>query len=361
MALQRQEEHKRGGVKTGLKIWPYPEEEEEVEDRRYLRSVRVESVHFEEARLARTNSSGPARVVDVHRSSTKSTTATQRSDCTSISSDSEDDDLYDVVDEVPKITVRISPLSPPPTLPRHQSPLELHTLRADTSRWSDDSLESRFSARDIDSPCPQRGSPHSPVEASSPTVFDDDDAAGPSTPPPMTPATDRPVTPFTDPRLSTTADPFTPPPSNHIAHHMSISPEPAPRKYSWRSSKDTILNTGAPISRFQSWLPEPQSKEVEAQQSEPEVYGDWADYYFEDDNFWKGKGPIYDEEGDETRVEEDDADADDERNEDEIDEVDEEHDQVDLPLAGDGKFYLRYERFVRDYKDNVMNAKVMGV
>ncbi|KAJ0355517.1 hypothetical protein COL154_000257 [Colletotrichum chrysophilum] len=387
MSLQRQEEHKRGGVKHGLKMWPYPDE---VEETRRLRSVRVESVHLEEARLARTNSSGPAKVVEVGRSSTKSTTATRRSGhlpSPSVS-DGEEADVHEVeadedVEPEPKMTVRMVPLSPPPTLSRSQSRLGLYTPRAQTSRWSDDS-ESLFSSRDVDSPCPARGTFRSSAEVSSPTMVDDDSAgpSSPSSPPLLTPVKDRPATPFTDPRLRSVSDPTTPPPSDHIAHQMS--PESLPRKYSWRSSKETILNTGAPVSRFQSWLPEPRPKssmrEVEsAQEQKPEIeiYGDWADYYFEDGNFWDEVDSNADGNGDEDADDEEkhqsgdedpgddeaeeaeekvDGEGEDDEEEEEEDEQKTNHLEVD-----DEKVYPRYESFIKDYKNNVMNITVTEV
>ncbi|CAI0647532.1 unnamed protein product [Colletotrichum noveboracense] len=383
MSLQRQEEHKRGGVKHGLKMWPYPDE---VEETRRLRSVRVESVHLEEARLARTNSSGPAKVVEVGRSSTKSTTATRRSGhlpSPSVS-DGEEADVHEVeededVEPEPKMTVRMVPLSPPPTLSRSQTRLGLYTPRAQTSRWSDDS-ESLFSSRDVDSPCPARGTFRSSAEVSSPTMVDDDSAgpSSPSSPPLLTPVKDRPATPFTDPRLRSVSDPTTPPPSDHIVHQMS--PESLPRKYSW-SSKETILNTGAPVSRFQSWLPEPRPKssmrEVEsAQEQKPEIeiYGDWADYYFEDGNFWDEVDSNADGNGDEDADDEEkhhsgdedpgddeaeeaeekvDGEGEDDEEEEEEDEQKTNHLEVD-----DEKVYPRYESFIKDYKNNVMNITV---
>ncbi|GKT58717.1 aspartate aminotransferase [Colletotrichum tofieldiae] len=354
MSLQRQEEHKRGGIKTGLKMWPYPEEE--TEGRRYLRSVRVESVQFEEARLARTNSSGPARMVEVGRSSTKSTLATPSV------SDEEEDDNESI--EEPRMSLHAALLSPPPTLSRDRQYLDVPSPRANTSRWSDDSIESMFSSREHDSPCAQRGTLRSSAGASSPTVFGDD-SVEPSTPPQSTPVKDRPATPFTDPRLRAVADPITPPPSDHVAHLIHVSPEPLPRKHSWSSSRDTVLNTGAPISRFQSWLPEARPREEvrkQHQDSEPEVYGDWADYYFEDGNFWDEHSDGEYEE-DETRVEED-IDADDERNEVEAEEKDqgeeEEKDQKDRLHVGE-KVYPRYESFIEDYKKNIMNITVTEV
>ncbi|KXH49929.1 hypothetical protein CSIM01_10512 [Colletotrichum simmondsii] len=370
MSLQRQEEHKRGGVKTGLKMWPYPDEQE-AEDRRYLRSVRVESVHLEEARLARTNSSGPAKVVEVGRSSTKSTMASRRSYHTSTLSVSDAGD----VEEKPRcgltVAVGVDPLSPPPTLSRSQSRLSFHTPKANTSRWSDDSIESLFSSRDMDSPCPQRVAVRSSSEALSPTVVGDE-SVGSYSPPLLTPVKDRPATPFTDPRLRATSEPMTPPPSDHIVHQMNISPEPVPRKYSWRSSKDTILNTGAPISRFQSWLPEARPEEdfeggqqQQQQQSEPEVYGEWADYYFEDGNFWDDYSDG-DEEGDETKVEEEEDINVVEKEEQEVsDEEDEKEDekegQKDRLRVDDEEVYPRYESFIKDYKNNVMNITVTEV
>lgn len=358
MSLQNQEEHKRGGVRN-LKIWPYPDEE--LEDGRFLRSVRVESVHLEEARLARTNSSGPAKVVEVGRSSTKSTTATKRwghmpspsvSDAGVVDVyDLEEDDVKEVDDD-PKMTGRMVPLSPPPTLSRRQSRLDRCTLRAQTSRWSDDS-ESLFSSRDTESPCPQRGTVRSSTELSSPTMVDDDSAgpSTPSTPPLLTPVRDRPATPFTDPRLRSVSDPTTPPPFDHIVHQMS--PKFSPRKYSWRSSKETILNTGAPVSRFQSWLPEPRPSSTEEKkpqkrqkQRELEIYGDWADYYFEDGNFW----------------DEDSDDDDEEEGEEEADDVDEKRKQTTSHLRADEEsVYPRYESFIKDYKNNVMNITVTEV
>ncbi|EXF73673.1 hypothetical protein CFIO01_02443 [Colletotrichum fioriniae PJ7] len=375
MSLQRQEEHKRGGVKTGLKMWPYPDEQE-AEDRRYLRSVRVESVHLEEARLARTNSSGPAKVVEVGRSSTKSTMASRRSYHISTPSVSDAGD----VEEKPRCgltrAVGGAPLSPPPTLSRSHSRLSFHTPKANTSRWSDDSIESLFSSRDIDSPCPQRVTVRSSSEALSPTVVGDE-SVGSYSPPLLTPVKDRPATPFTDPRLRATSEPMTPPPSDHIVYQMNISPEPVPRKYSWRSSKDTILDTGAPISRFQSWLPEARPEEdveggqqqpqqqQQQQQSEPEVYGEWADYYFEDGNF----GDDYsdgDEEGDETKVEEEEdidvVEKEEQEVGDEEDEKEEENEgQKDRLRVDDEAVYPRYESFIKDYKNNVMNITVMEV
>ncbi|KAK2775606.1 aspartate aminotransferase [Colletotrichum kahawae] len=359
MSLQRQEEHKRGGVKHGLKMWPYPDE---VEESRRLRSVRVESVHLEEARLARTNSSGPAKVVEVGRSSTKSTTATRRSG----HEVEEDED----VEPEPKMTVRVVPLSPPPTLSRSQSRLGQYTPRAQTSRWSDDS-ESLFSSRDVDSPCPARATFRSSAEVSSPTMVDDDSAgpSSPSSPPLLTPVKDRPATPFTDPRLRSVSDPTTPPPSDHIVHQMS--PESLPRKYSWRSSKETILNTGAPVSRFQSWLPEPRPKssmrEVEsAQEQKPEIeiYGDWADYYFEDGNFWDEVDSDVDGNGDEDAHDEDDeAEEDEEQAHGEGDEGEGEEEEQKTNHLGvdDEKVYPRYESFIKDYKNNVMNITVTEV
>ncbi|KAK1655457.1 hypothetical protein BDP81DRAFT_4280 [Colletotrichum phormii] len=387
MSLQRQEEHKRGGVKTGLKMWPYPEEQD-VEDRRYLRSVRVESVHLEEARLARTNSSGPAKVVEVGRSSTKSTMASRRSYHTRTPSVSDAGDIDEEPSCGPTMAVGDAPLSPPPTLSRSQSRLSFHTPKANTSRWSDDSIESLFSSRNIDSPCPQRVTVRSSSEALSPTVVGDE-SIGSYSPPLLTPVKDRPATPFTDPRLRATSEPMTPPPSDHIVHQMSISPEPVPRKYSWRSSKDTILNTGAPISRFQSWLPEArpegeiegdqqqeqqQQQQQQQQQAEPEVYGEWADYYFEDGNFWEDYSDG-DEEGDETRVEEEeDADAvekeeqdvseDEEEKEEEKEEKAEKEEnegQKDRLRVDDEEVYPRYESFIKDYKNNVMNITVAKV
>ncbi|KAF6819707.1 hypothetical protein CSOJ01_01114 [Colletotrichum sojae] len=404
MSLQKQEESKRGVIKTGLTIWPYPDEE--IEDRRCLRSVRVESVHLEEARLARTNSSGPARVVEVGRSSTKSTTTARRSSYlpSPTVSDFDDTDELDDVEEKVDTTVGIAPLSPPPTLSRSQSRLSqyLRTPRAQTSRWSDDS-ESLFSSRDNDSPCPQRETMRSSAEVSSPTMVDDD-SAGPSTPPHLTPVKDRPATPFTDPRLRSVSDPTTPPPTDHIVHH--ISPESLPRNYSWRSSKETVLNTGAPVSRFHSWLPEPRAKEEQARpepESKPEVaqlptpppqarstpqlpeieiYGDWADYYFEDGNFWdecsddneeeeeEGVGneeseqtlleDAGNEESEQTLLEDDDGD---EENEESGSSSDEEkgkqktgHLEVD-----EGNVYPRYESFIKDYKNNVTSITVTEV
>ncbi|KAF5503207.1 Mitochondrial N(5)-glutamine methyltransferase MTQ1 [Colletotrichum fructicola] len=384
MSLQRQEEHKRGGVKHGLKMWPYPDE---VEETRRLRSVRVESVHLEEARLARTNSSGPAKVVEVGRSSTKSTTATRRSGhlpSPSVS-DGEEADVHEVeededVEPEPKTTVRMVPLSPPPTLSRSQSRLGQYTPRAQTSRWSDDS-ESLFSSRDVDSPCPVRGTFRSSAEVSSPTMVDDDSAgpSSPSSPPLLTPVKDRPATPFTDPRLRSVSDPTTPPPSDHIVHQMS--PESLPRKYSWRSSKETILNTGAPVSRFQSWLPEPRPKssmrEVEsAQEQKPEIeiYGDWADYYFEDGNFWDEVDSDADGNGDEEADDEekhhsgDEGPGDDEaeeaeeqvdgEGEDDEEEEEEDEQKTNHLEVDDEKVYPRYESFIKDYKNNVMNITV---
>ncbi|KAF9881149.1 hypothetical protein CkaCkLH20_01299 [Colletotrichum karsti] len=385
MSLQRQEENKRGAVKN-LKMWPYPDEE--LEDRRCLRSVRVESVHLEEARLARTNSSGPARVVEVGRSSTKSTTATKRSGhlpSPSVS-DAGDADVYeledDSVEEIstdPKKTVRMVPLSPPPTLSRSHSRLDQHTPKAQMSRWSDDS-ESLFSTRDIDSPCPQRRTLRSSAEVSSPTMVDDDSAgpSTPSTPPLLTPVKDRPATPFTDPRLQSAPDPTTPPPSDHIVHQMS--PESLPRKYSWRSSRETILNSGAPVSRFQSWLPEPRpssaekekekTQEQREQKPELEIYGDWADYYFEDGNFWDedSEGEEQDDE-EEAEEEEEEGEAEEERDSDGKTETEDEKDaDVDKGKqktghlkVDDENVYPRYESFIKDYKNNVMNITVTEV
>ncbi|GKT40718.1 uncharacterized protein ColSpa_00899 [Colletotrichum spaethianum] len=355
MSLQRQEEHKRVGIKTGLKMLPYPEGEG-TEGRRYLGSVRVESVHFEEAQLARTNSSGPARMVEVGRSSTKSTLATP-----SVSDAEEDDD--ESIEE-PRASLHAAPLSPPPTLSRNQIFLEVHTPRANTSRWSDTSIESLFSSKEHDSPCPQRGTLRSSAEASSPTVFGDD-SVEPYTSPLVTPVKDRPATPFTDPRLRAVSDPTTPPPSDHVAGLIHVSPVQLPRKYSWRSSRDTVLNTGAPKSRYQSWLPEARPKaEVRKpqQHAEPEVYGDWADYYFEDGNFWDEDSDS-DCQEDETRVE-GDSDADDEQNELEAEEEgqgkEKEEDQEGR-LQVDDEVYPRYESFIEDYKKNIMSITVTEV
>ncbi|KAI8267991.1 hypothetical protein K4K58_006414 [Colletotrichum sp. SAR11_239] len=210
----------------------------------------------------------------------------------------------------------------------------------------------------------------------------DDDSAGPSSPsspPLLTPVKDRPATPFTDPRLRSVSDPTTPPPSDHIVHQMS--PESLPRKYSWRSSKETILNTGAPVSRFQSWLPEPRPKssmrEVEsAQEQKPEIeiYGDWADYYFEDGNFWDEVDSDADGNGDEDADDEekhhsgDEDPGDDEAEEaeekvdgeEEDDEEEEEEDEqkTNHLEVDDEKVYPRYESFIKDYKNNVMNITV---
>ncbi|EFQ27876.1 uncharacterized protein GLRG_03020 [Colletotrichum graminicola M1.001] len=361
MSLQRQEEHRRGSTKSGLKMWPNSQEDDP-EDRRYLRSVRVESVQFEEARLARTNSFGPARVVDVGRSSTKSTLATPGvSDKGEEEEGDEDDDDDDNESIVEPKRCTDAALSPPPTLYRNKPYLEVHTPRANTSRWSDDSLESRLSSREHDSPCVQRCQRvtlRSSTEASSsPTVFGDD-SMEPSTPSPLTPVKIRPATPFTDSQLRAETDPITPPPSDQVAHLMHISPEPVPREYSWRSSRDTVLNAEAPASKASAWLPEPWPREEvknQKQGSEPEVYGDWADYYFEDGNFWDG----YSEE-DDTRVE-GESDADDERNEhgtDEEDQKEEKEEDQKGRRQADGEVYPRYESFIEDYKKNIMSITV---
>ncbi|TDZ25846.1 hypothetical protein Cob_v000617 [Colletotrichum orbiculare MAFF 240422] len=402
MALQRQEENKRGHrVKTGLQMWPYPEEGPE--DRRYLRSVRVESVHLEEARLARTNSSGPARVVEVGRSSTKSTLATRSSllkpssSISDVGSISEVDDLSgfndisDIEDEeehvdVPRVTVLMAPLSPRPTSPRCQSRLGQWTPKGQMSRWSADS-ESLFSSRDTPSPCPQRWSIRSSAEASSPTMVGDN-STGPSTPCFVTPVKNRPSTPFTDPRLRSLSDPTTPPPSDHIVHQMS--PESPPRNYSWRSSKETVLNTSTPVSKFHSWLPESRSRELQQQQHqkspqppqqqpEAEVYGEWADYYFEDGNFWEedasddgrcpdvesGQVDVFRDSKDETRGEtkpgtqetDEGITSDDEDDEEEV----EDEEKKRLLGVDDAKVYPRYESFIKDYKLNVMNVTILEV
>jgi len=362
MSLQRQEEHRRGGIKKGLKMWPYSQEDDP-EDRRYLRSVRVESVQFEEARLARTNSSGPARVVDVGRSSTKSTLATPSVSDAGEEEEEEDDDDDDDDDDNESIVEPIrcthAALSPPPTLNRNQPYFEVHTPRANTSRWSDDSLESRLSSREHDSPCAQRRQRvtlRSSTEASSsPTLFGDD-SMEPSTPSPLTPVKIQPATPFTDSHLRAETGLITPPPSDQVAHLMHINPAPVPRKYSWRSSRDTVLNAEAPASKSPSWLPEPWPREEaknQQQGGEPEVYGDWADYYFEDGNFWDG----YSEE-DDTRVE-GESDADDEQNEhstDEEDQQEKDENQKDRRQA-DGGVYPRYESFIKDYKKNIMSVE----
>ncbi|KAK1975161.1 hypothetical protein LZ30DRAFT_606264 [Colletotrichum cereale] len=365
MSLQRHEEHRRGSIKSGPKTGTCSQEDE-TGDRRYLRSVRVESVQFEEARLARTNSSGPARMVEVGRSSTKSTLATPGvSDAEYDDSDDDDDDDDNESIVEPKVSIHAA-LSPPPTLYRNQPYLEVNTPRANTSRWSDDSIESRLSSREHDSPCAQRSQRvtlRSSAEASSsPTVFGDD-SLEPSTPPsPLTPVKIRPATPFTDPHLRAGTDPTTPPPSDQVAHLMHVSPAPVLRKYSWRSSKDTILNTETPASKFSSWPPEPRPREeVKKQQQggEPEVYGDWADYYFEDGNFWDEYSDGGFEE-DETRVE-GESDADDEQNELDNEEEDQgeekEEDQNDRRSA-DGEVYPRYESFIEDYKNNILSVTV---
>ncbi|KAK1967200.1 hypothetical protein LY78DRAFT_576854 [Colletotrichum sublineola] len=367
MSLQRQEENRRGGVKSGLKMWPYSQEDEP-EDRRYLRSVRVESVQFEEARLARTNSSGPARMVEVGRSSTKSTLATPRvSDAEEEEEEEDDDDDADNESIVEPKRCLHAALSPPPTLHLSQTYLDIHTPRANTSRWSDDSIESRLSSREHDSPCVQRcqrATLRSSAEAlSSPTVFGDD-SMEPSTPPLLTPVKVRPATPFTDPHLGAVTDPTTPPPSDQVAHLMHVSPAPVPRKYSWRSSRDTILNAEAPVSKLPSWLPEPRLREEDKKQQqggEPEVYGDWADYYFEDGNFWDDYSDGGSEE-DETRVEtEIDADEQDEAGTEKEDQEEEKkEDQKDRRQADEG-VYPRYESFIEDYKKNVMSVTIKEV
>ncbi|WQF79739.1 hypothetical protein CDEST_04753 [Colletotrichum destructivum] len=362
MSLQRQEEHKRGGIKTSLAMWPYPDKGE-AEDRRCLRSVRVESVQFEEARLARTNSSGPARVVEVGRSSTKSTGTTRRSSrsTTPSVSDAEEDD--EPIEE-PRMSTHTAPLSPPPTLSRNQSRLDICTPRANTSRWSDDSVESLFSSRDQDSPCPQRETLRSSAEISSPTVFGDD-SVEPFSPTLLMPVKDRPATPFTEPRLRAMPGPTTPPPSDRVAQFVNVSPEPVPRKYSWRSSRDTVLNTAAPMSRFQSWSPEvPPKAEARKQQqhAEPEVYGDWADYYFEDGNFWHDYSDG-EYEGDGTGLE-GDSDVDDEKNDEELEEEEAEVEDENHTgrLGVDNRdIYPRYESFIEDYKANVMSITVTEV
>ncbi|KAJ0166923.1 hypothetical protein CTA2_5234 [Colletotrichum tanaceti] len=352
MSLQRQEEHKRGGMKkTGLAMWPYPEKRE-TEDRRCLRSVRVESVHVEEARLARTNSSGPARVVEVGRSSTKSTVTTRRSSHSTTPSVSDAEENGEPIEEA-RTSTYTAPLSPPPTLSRNQSRLDTCTPRANTSRWSDDSVESLFSSRDQDSPCPQRDTLRSSVEVSSPTVFGDD-SVEPFSPTLLMPVKDRPATLFTDPRLRAMAGPITPPPSARVAQFVNVSPEPALRKYSWRSSRETILNTAAPISRFQSWSPEVLPKvEARKQQlhAEPEVYGDWADYYFEDGNFWH-------------EYSDGDSDADDDQTDREIGEheaVVEDENHTGRLGVDNGDIYPQYESFIEDYNANVMSITVAEV
>ncbi|KAK2060899.1 hypothetical protein LY76DRAFT_509068 [Colletotrichum caudatum] len=368
MSLQRQEEYRRGGVKSGLKMWPYSQEDDP-EDRRYLRSVRVESVQFEEARLARTNSSGPARMVDVGRSSTNSTLATAGvSDAEEENDDDEDDDDDDDDDYDDESIVEPkrcfdAALSPPPTLYRNQPYLEVHTPRANTSRWSDDSIESRLSSREHDSPCAQRVQRvtlRSSAEASSsPTVFGDD-SMEPSTPSPLTSLKVRPATPFTDSHLQSGTDPITPPPSDQVPCLIHVSPAPVPRKYSWRSSKDTVLNAEAPVSKSASDISEPRLREEAKKQQkggEPEVYGDWADYYFEDGNFWDGYSDDGSEE-DVTRVE-GGSDADDEQNEHEEEDREEEkeEDQRDGSQA-DEEVYPRYESFIKDYKKNIMSITI---
>ncbi|OLN84946.1 hypothetical protein CCHL11_03980 [Colletotrichum chlorophyti] len=349
MTLQRQEENKRGCIKSGLRMWPYPEEEG-TEDRRYLRSVRVESVHLEEAQLARTNSSGPVKIVDVGGSSTKSTWRLSYASMFSAS------DVGYISDD-PGMALRMVPPSPPPTLPRSQSWWTQHTPRGNTSRWSDDSIDSVFSSREIESPCPPQGAVRSSAEASSPTIVGEEEA-GPSTPPYFTPIKDRPATPFTDPRLRASADPVTPPPSHHLAGHVNI--ESTPQKYSWSSSRDTVLSTGAPVSRFPSRLPEVQPNDIGSQLPEVEVYGDWADYYFEEGNFWNdGRSDGYCDE-DETRFDYEDGDTR-ARKEDDYDLEGEEtwyEEERSLLGAGDDEIRPRYESFIKDYKKNVMNVTV---
>ncbi|KAK2048832.1 hypothetical protein LZ31DRAFT_562904 [Colletotrichum somersetense] len=363
ISLQRQEEHRRGSVKNALKTWPYSQEDDP-EDRRYLRSVRVESVQFEEARLARTNSSGPARMVDVGRSSTNSTLATVSVSDAEEENDEEEEEGDEESIVEPKRCFNAA-LSPPPTLYRNQPYLEVHTPRANTSRWSDDSIESRLSSREHDSPCVQRVQRvtlRSSAEASSsPTVFGDD-SMEPSTPSPLTPVKVRPATPFTDSHLQAGTDPITPPPSDQVPRLIYVSPAPVPRKYSWRSSKDTVLNAEAPVSKSTSEISEPHPRDVTKKQQqggEPEVYGDWADYYFEDGNFWDGYSDDGSEE-DVTRVE-GGSDADDEQNEHETEEEDREEEKEEGQKDGsqaDEEVYPRYESFIEDYKKNIMSITI---